>query len=186
WDYNVAVTKAVTDMAHLGGISVEGELGVLGSLETGEGDKEDGHGAEGKLCSDQLLANPDEAVKFARHRRSMRWPSPWAPVTAPTSSAASPTAPSWRCMSSRKSTASCRTRTLSCTGPPRSRKTCRRASTGSGEARRRPIPVPGQLRRPTLVSLWSAGSRLSTSRPAGPEVDRREPIKVLGWLAAAR
>ena len=49
WDYNVGVTKQVTDMAHLGGISVEGELGVLGSLETGMGDKEDGHGAEGKL-----------------------------------------------------------------------------------------------------------------------------------------
>ena len=64
WDYNVGVTKAVTDMAHLGGISVEGELGVLGSLETGMGDKEDGHGAEGKLSHDQLLTNPDEAVKF--------------------------------------------------------------------------------------------------------------------------
>lgn len=64
WDYNIAVTKTVTDMAHLGGISVEGELGVLGSLETGTGDKEDGHGAEGKLSHDQLLTNPDEAVKF--------------------------------------------------------------------------------------------------------------------------
>ena len=64
WDYNVGVTKTVTDMAHLGGISVEGELGVLGSLETGMGDKEDGHGAEGKLSHDQLLTNPDEAVKF--------------------------------------------------------------------------------------------------------------------------
>ena len=66
WDYNVGVTKAVTDMAHLGGISVEGELGVLGSLETGEGDKEDGHGAEGKLSHDQLLTDPDEAVKFVQ------------------------------------------------------------------------------------------------------------------------
>jgi fructose-bisphosphate aldolase class II len=46
WDYNVGITKPVTDMAHLGGISVEGELGVLGSLETGEGEKEDGHGAK--------------------------------------------------------------------------------------------------------------------------------------------
>src|SRR5258708_13244374 len=64
WDYNVGVTRKVTDMAHLGGISVEGELGVLGSLETGMGDKEDGHGAEGKLSHDQLLTNPDEAVKF--------------------------------------------------------------------------------------------------------------------------
>ncbi len=69
WDYNVGVTKAVTDMAHLGGISVEGELGVLGSLETGMGDKEDGHGAEGKLSHDQLLTNPDEAVKFVRETK---------------------------------------------------------------------------------------------------------------------
>ena len=66
WDYNVGVTKTVTEMAHLGGISVEGELGVLGSLETGMGDKEDGHGAEGKLSHDQLLTNPDEAVKFVQ------------------------------------------------------------------------------------------------------------------------
>ena len=56
-------------MAHLGGISVEGELGVLGSLETGMGDKEDGHGAEGKLSHDQLLTNPDEAVKFVKETK---------------------------------------------------------------------------------------------------------------------
>src|SRR6266702_1196362 len=66
WSYNVSVTRTVTTMAHLGGISVEGELGVLGSLETGMGDKEDGHGAEGKLSHDQLLTNPDEAVKFVK------------------------------------------------------------------------------------------------------------------------
>ena len=64
WDYNVDVTRRVTEMAHLGGISVEGELGVLGSLESGEGEKEDGHGFEGKLSHDQLLTNPEEAVKF--------------------------------------------------------------------------------------------------------------------------
>jgi fructose-bisphosphate aldolase, class II len=64
WDYNVGVTKRVVDMAHLGGISVEGELGVLGSLESGEGEAEDGHGFEGKLSHDQLLTNPEEAVKF--------------------------------------------------------------------------------------------------------------------------
>ena len=69
WAYNVGVTKTVTDMAHLGGISVEGELGVLGSLETGMGDKEDGHGAEGKLSHDQLLTNPDEAVKFVQETK---------------------------------------------------------------------------------------------------------------------
>src|SRR4051794_227911 len=66
WDYNVKVTRQVVEMAHLGGISVEGELGVLGSLETGMGDKEDGHGAEGKLSHDQLLTNPAEAVEFVK------------------------------------------------------------------------------------------------------------------------
>src|SRR6201982_595211 len=66
WDYNVGVTKKVADMAHLGGISVEGELGVLGSLETGMGDKEDGHGFEGKLDHSQLLTDPDQAVDFVK------------------------------------------------------------------------------------------------------------------------
>ena len=64
WDYNVAITKAVADMAHWVGASVEGELGVLGSLETGEAAKEDGSGAEGKLSKDQLLTDPDEAKEF--------------------------------------------------------------------------------------------------------------------------
>ncbi|MBB3809066.1 class II fructose-bisphosphate aldolase [Pseudochelatococcus contaminans] len=66
YDYNVGITKRVADIAHWGGASVEGELGVLGSLETGEGDKEDGHGAEGKLSHDQLLTDPDQAVDFVR------------------------------------------------------------------------------------------------------------------------
>ncbi len=69
WDYNVGVTKAVVNFSHWAGVSVEGELGVLGSLETGMGDKEDGHGAEGKLSHDQLLTNPDEALKFVRETK---------------------------------------------------------------------------------------------------------------------
>src|SRR4051794_33069417 len=64
YDYNVEVTKAVTEMAHSCGVSVEGELGVLGSLETGMGEKEDGHGFEGKLDHSQLLTDPDQAVDF--------------------------------------------------------------------------------------------------------------------------
>jgi fructose-bisphosphate aldolase class II len=60
------ITRDVTRMAHHGGVSVEGELGVLGSLETGMGDKEDGHGAEGKLSEDQLLTDPEQAVDFVR------------------------------------------------------------------------------------------------------------------------
>jgi fructose-bisphosphate aldolase class II len=66
YDYNVRVTKAVVDMAHWVGASVEGELGVLGSLETGMGEKEDGHGFEGKLGHDQLLTDPAQAVDFVR------------------------------------------------------------------------------------------------------------------------
>jgi len=62
--YNARVTKEVVDAAHKQGVSVEGELGCLGSLETGTGDKEDGHGAEGKLSRDQLLTDPDEAERF--------------------------------------------------------------------------------------------------------------------------
>src|ERR1700761_1502030 len=64
--YNVAVTRRVVDMAHWVGASVEGELGVLGSLETGMGEKEDGHGFEGKLDHSQLLTDPDQAVEFVR------------------------------------------------------------------------------------------------------------------------
>ncbi len=66
YDYNVGVTRRVVDMAHWVGASVEGELGVLGSLETGMGEKEDGHGFEGKLSHDQLLTDPDQAVEFVR------------------------------------------------------------------------------------------------------------------------
>src|ERR1700744_5828052 len=66
YDYNVAVTRQVVEMAHACGVSVEGELGVLGSLETGMGDKEDGHGAEGKLDHSQLLTDPDQAVDFVK------------------------------------------------------------------------------------------------------------------------
>ncbi|MBD3802208.1 MAG: fructose-bisphosphate aldolase class II [Thioclava sp.] len=66
WDYNVGITKRVADMAHWVGASVEGELGVLGSLETGEAAKEDGSGAEGKLSHDQLLTDPDEALDFVK------------------------------------------------------------------------------------------------------------------------
>ncbi len=64
FEYNVAVTKEVVKMAHSGGVSVEGELGCLGSLETGEMGEEDGHGAEGKLDLDMLLTSVDEAADF--------------------------------------------------------------------------------------------------------------------------
>ncbi len=62
--YNVDVTQRVVKLAHARGVSVEGELGCLGSLETGHGEKEDGHGAEGQLSHDQLLTDPEEAERF--------------------------------------------------------------------------------------------------------------------------
>lgn len=64
FEYNVDVTQKVVARAHAVGASVEGELGVIGSLETGKGDKEDGHGAEGVISRDKLVTNPDEAKKF--------------------------------------------------------------------------------------------------------------------------
>ena len=67
--YNLDITKRVTEMAHHAGVSVEGELGVLGSLETGEGEQEDGHGATGKLSEDQLLTDPDQAVDFVKQTK---------------------------------------------------------------------------------------------------------------------
>ena len=62
--YNAGITRQVVEVAHAAGVSVEGELGVLGSLETGMGDQEDGHGATEKLSEDQLLTDPEEAERF--------------------------------------------------------------------------------------------------------------------------
>ena len=64
YEYNVDITARVAEMAHWVGASIEGELGVLGSLETGEAAKEDGSGAAGQLTHDQLLTDPDEAADF--------------------------------------------------------------------------------------------------------------------------
>ena len=111
YDYNVDVTKKVVDIAHKLGVTVEGELGCLGSLETMQGDKEDGHGADGKLTMDQLLTDPEQAADFVRKPSWTPWPSPSAPATAPTSSRASPPATSCRSPASRKSTPACPTPT---------------------------------------------------------------------------
>ncbi|MFP4615396.1 MAG: class II fructose-bisphosphate aldolase [Thiohalospira sp.] len=66
YDYNVRVTAEVVKAAHSVGVSVEGELGCLGSLETMTGDQEDGHGAEGKMTEDMLLTDPEEAASFVK------------------------------------------------------------------------------------------------------------------------
>lgn len=66
YEYNVEITSKVVNISHAVGVSVEGELGCLGSLETGMGEQEDGQGAEGKLDHSQLLTDPEEAADFVR------------------------------------------------------------------------------------------------------------------------
>ncbi len=66
YEYNVDVTRRTVEMAHACGVSVEGELGCLGSLETGQAGEEDGIGAEGILTHDQMLTDPDEAADFVK------------------------------------------------------------------------------------------------------------------------
>ncbi len=66
FEYNVDVTRRVVELAHKVGVSVEGELGCLGNLETGEAGEEDGIGAEGKLDHSQMLTDPEEAAAFVK------------------------------------------------------------------------------------------------------------------------
>ncbi len=66
YEYNLEVTAKVVEIAHAIGVTVEGELGCLGSLETMKGDKEDGHGAEGTMTREQLLTDPDQAADFVK------------------------------------------------------------------------------------------------------------------------
>ncbi|MFH0769966.1 MAG: ketose-bisphosphate aldolase [Candidatus Peregrinibacteria bacterium] len=65
-EYNIRVTRTVVEAAHAVGVSVEGEVGCLGHLITGKGEKEDGHGAEGELTKEQLLTDPFQAEQFVR------------------------------------------------------------------------------------------------------------------------
>lgn len=66
YEYNVDVTRTVVDIAHSAGVSVEGELGCLGSLETGMMGEEDGHGSDEKMDMDSLLTDPEEAADFVK------------------------------------------------------------------------------------------------------------------------
>src|SRR5690606_319298 len=66
YDYNGEVTRKVVELAHAQGVTVEGELGCRGSLETMMGDKEDGHGAEGTMTREQLLTDPEQAADFVK------------------------------------------------------------------------------------------------------------------------
>lgn len=66
YEYNVEVTRKVVDMAHKVGVTVEGELGCLGSLETMQGDKEDGHGTDAVMTREQMLTDPEQAADFVQ------------------------------------------------------------------------------------------------------------------------
>jgi fructose-bisphosphate aldolase class II len=66
YEYNVDVTRKVVQMAHATGVTVEGELGCLGSLETMKGDKEDGHGTDSTMTKEQLLTDPEQAADFVK------------------------------------------------------------------------------------------------------------------------
>ncbi|MBT3068952.1 class II fructose-bisphosphate aldolase [Rhodoferax sp. U11-2br] len=66
FEYNVEVTRKVVDMAHAVGVTVEGELGCLGSLETMKGDKEDGHGTDASMTREQMLTDPEQAAEFVK------------------------------------------------------------------------------------------------------------------------
>ncbi|PJB42606.1 MAG: fructose-1,6-bisphosphate aldolase, partial [Comamonadaceae bacterium CG_4_9_14_3_um_filter_60_33] len=66
YEYNADVTRKVVDMAHAVGVTVEGELGCLGSLETGKGDKEDGHGTDAHMTREQMLTDPEQAADFVK------------------------------------------------------------------------------------------------------------------------
>ena len=66
YEYNVEVTRKVVDMAHATGVTVEGELGCLGSLETMQGDKEDGHGTDAVMTREQMLTDPEQAADFVK------------------------------------------------------------------------------------------------------------------------
>ena len=66
YEYNVEVTRQVVDLAHATGVTVEGELGCLGSLETMKGDKEDGHGTDATMTREQMLTDPEQAADFVK------------------------------------------------------------------------------------------------------------------------
>jgi len=104
YEYNVDVTRTVVQMAHACGVSVEGELGCLGSLEAGMAGEEDGIGAEGTLDHSQLLTDPEEASDFVRKTGVDALAIAIGTSTAPTSSPVRPPATSSPSSVSRRST----------------------------------------------------------------------------------
>jgi fructose-bisphosphate aldolase class II len=161
YDYNVTITERVARMAHWVGASVEGELGVLGSLETGEAEAEDGSGAEGKLSHDQLLTDPDQALDFV-----LRTKVDALAIACGTSHGAykfsrKPDGDILAMNVIEAIHARSPTRISSCTAPPRCRRSCRTSSTPSAARCRRPSAFRS---RRSFAASGTACAR-STSTP---------------------
>lgn len=108
YEYNVNATRTVVNFSHACGVSVEGEIGVLGNLETGEAGEEDGVGAVGKLSHDQMLTSVEDAVRFVKDTGVDALAIASAPATAHTNSLVRPQATYCVSTASKKSTKPCR------------------------------------------------------------------------------
>jgi fructose-bisphosphate aldolase, class II len=111
YEYNVETSRKVVDFSHAIGVTVEAELGVLGSLETMRGDKEDGHGAEGTMTREQLLTDPDQAADFVQKTQCDALAIAIGTSHGAYKFTASPPATSWPSSASSRSTRASRTRT---------------------------------------------------------------------------
>ena len=164
YDYNVDITRRVVEMAHWIGASVEGELGVLGSLEHGGGEQEDGHGVEGKVSHDQLLTDPDQAVDFVRATKVDALAIAMGTSHGAYKFSRKPDGDILAMKWSRKFTAGCRIRIWSCMAPRRCRSRCRTCSTRSAARCRR----PGACRsKRSHVASGTASARSISTPTAG-------------------
>ena len=162
YDYNVDITRRVADMAHWVGASVEGELGVLGSLETRRRRAGGRPRRRGQAQPRPAADRPRPGGRFRRAPPGRRAGDRHGHLPRRLQvHRASRTATSWRCTWSRRSTAGCRTRIWSCTAPPRCRRRCRTCSTSSAARCRR----PGACRSRRSSAASATACARSTSTP---------------------
>jgi fructose-bisphosphate aldolase, class II len=124
YEYNIEVTQKVVSMAHKLGITVEGELGCLGSLETMQGDKEDGHGTDAVMTREQLLTDPEQAADFVKRTQLDALAIAIGTSHAPTNSHASLPVIFWPLTAFKPSTSAFPTHIWSCTDLPACPKIC--------------------------------------------------------------
>lgn len=166
YEYNVDVTRRVVEMAHCIGVSVEGELGCLGSLETMRGDKEDGHGTDSKMTREQLLTDPDQAADFVKATQIDA-----LAIAIGTSHGAykftrKPRAKSSRSTACVKFTNVSRTPTSSCTAPPRFRRNTSPKSANSAATCAKPTACPSKkFRRPSSTACARSTSTRTSVLP---------------------